>query len=103
MLAASSALVAPLLPGALLSLTSGDARIDVDAARLAGTLLLTQLAPLCIGLGMRAWRPKIAARMLPKANGISKLLNLVTVGSILADHFRTLLEIRLIAFGGLFA
>jgi len=103
MLAATSALIAPLLLSVLLPLTSGDARLDIDALRLAGTLLLSQLAPLCAGLAVRARRPNLAARMLPKANGISKILNVATVGLILGVQYRTLLDIRWTAFAGMFA
>lgn len=103
MLAATSALIAPLLLSVLLPLTSGDARLDIDALRLAGTLHLSQLAPLCAGLAVRARRPNLAARMLPKANGISKILNVATVGLILGVQYRTLLDIRWTAFAGMFA
>lgn len=102
-LATSSALLAPLLLGVVLPLTSGDARLEIDAAKLAGTLVLTQLAPVGAGSTLRAWRPGLAARMLPAANRISKLLNLAAIGSIIALQFRMLLDIRWAAFGGMIA
>lgn len=102
-LAASSAVLAPLLLGALLPLTSGDARLEIDAARLAGTLVLTQLGPVGAGSALRAWRPSLAANILPAANRISKLLNVAAIGSIVAMQFRMLLGIRWAAFGGMFA
>jgi BASS family bile acid:Na+ symporter len=46
LLAGSSAVVAPLLLQALLPLMSGNEPLKVDAARLVGTLLVTQLMPL---------------------------------------------------------
>ena len=100
-LAAASAIVAPLLLGVLLPWTSGDARLEIDAARLAGTLLITQLAPLCAGLGVRLWRPNLASKIAPSAMATSKLLNLAAVGTILAVQFRMLLDIRWIAFVGM--
>lgn len=102
-LATSSALLAPLLLGVLLPLTSGDARLEIDAARLAGTLVLTQLAPVGAGSTLRAWRPGVAAKIQPAANRISKLLNLAAIGSIIALQFRMLLDIRWAAFGGMIA
>lgn len=102
-LATSSAVFAPLLLGVLLPMTSGDARLEIDAARLAGTLVLTQLAPVGAGSAMRAWRPSLAAKILPAANRISKLLNLAAIGSIIAMQFPMLLDIRWAAFGGMFA
>lgn len=102
-LATSSALLAPLLLSVLLPITSGDARLDIDAARLAGTLVLTQLAPVGAGSMLRAWRPSLAAKILPAANRVSKLLNLAAIGSIIALQFRMLLDVRWAAFGGMFA
>lgn len=102
-LATSSALFAPILLGALLPLTSGDATLAIDAAKLAGTLVLSQLAPVGAGSALRAWRPGLAARIMPAANRISKLLNLAAIGSIVAMQFRMLLDIRWAAFGGMFA
>jgi BASS family bile acid:Na+ symporter len=102
-LATSSALLAPLLLGVLLPLTSGDTRLEIDAARLAGTLVLTQLAPVGAGSTLRAWRPGVAAKIQPAANRISKLLNLAAIGSIIALQFRMLLDIRWAAFGGMIA
>jgi bile acid:Na+ symporter, BASS family len=102
-LAASSALVAPLMLRATMPLISSETTLEFNAGRLAGTLLATQLAPLCVGIGLRLQRPALAARLLPAANLISKVLNLATIGLILAVQFRLFLEIRPIAFVGMFA
>lgn len=102
-LAASSVIVAPLLLRVLLPLTSGDQQVQIDAARLAATLLATQLFPLCAGLALRAWRPNLAARMLPSASLLSKILNLAAIGLILGTQYRMFLEIRLIGYGGMCA
>ena len=67
-LAGSSALVAPILLRFLLPLTSGDQRVQINTVRMVGTLLFSQLLPLCaLGLacasGVRPWR--IASRNRP--------------------------------------
>jgi BASS family bile acid:Na+ symporter len=100
-LASSSAVVAPLLLSVLLPLVSGNARLRIDATRLIVTLSVTQLLPLCAGLGLRVWRPGLAARMRSPAGLVSKILNLVTVGFILVTQYHTFLQIRASAFGGM--
>ena len=39
---------------------SGSESLQVDAAKIVVTLLVTQLAPLCLGLGVRHWLPGLA-------------------------------------------
>jgi BASS family bile acid:Na+ symporter len=102
-LASSSAAAAPLLLGVLLPLTSGDTLVAIDVAQLLITLLLTQLAPLCAGLGLRAWRPVLAARLQTPAILLSKVLNIAAVGLILATQYQTLVQIRPAAFVGMVA
>ena len=63
LLASSSALAAPLLLQVLFPLIAGDQEVYVDVARLVGTLLLAQLAPLCVGLAIRQYRPALADRL----------------------------------------
>src|SRR5262245_61218420 len=56
-LAASSALLAPLLLQYLLPLMADDQPLQINATKMVATLLLAQLLPLFIGLGVRQWRP----------------------------------------------
>jgi bile acid:Na+ symporter, BASS family len=100
-LAGSSALVAPLLLGVLLPLMSGNEPLKVDSVRLVGTLLVTQLIPLCVGLTLRQWRPALAIRLRKPANYVSALLNLTVAGLILATQFETLAAIHFRAWGGM--
>ncbi|HWB10854.1 MAG TPA: bile acid:sodium symporter [Pirellulales bacterium] len=100
-LASSSAIVAPLLLSVLLPLVSSDVELRIEATRLIATLFVTQLLPLCAGLGLRVWRPKLAAKMQPPASLLSKIFNLVTIGLILATRYQTFLQIRLAAFAGM--
>jgi BASS family bile acid:Na+ symporter len=102
-LAGSSAVLAPLLLHYLLPLVSGSEPLQVDAARLVLTLLATELIPLCIGMGVRQWRPRLADRLRPPANLVSKILNLIAVGAILVVRFHLLTEIRPRGYIGMLA
>jgi BASS family bile acid:Na+ symporter len=100
-LAGSSAATAPILLAALLKRLPGDAPLTIDALKIAVTLLATQLAPLCVGLAVRQWRPAAADRLQRPAAMLSKLLNLAVVVVILGAQYRTLAEITPRAFVGM--
>ena len=102
-LAGSSAILAPILLYCLLPSVSGSVPLTVDATRIVGTLLVTQLAPLCVGVAMRQWRPLLADRLQKPANLVSKVLNLIVVGVILVTQFQLLTAIRLRGFVGMLA
>jgi BASS family bile acid:Na+ symporter len=102
-LAASSALLAPLLLYFLLPILAGNEPLKVDAARMVGTLLATQLVPLCLGLAVRQWRPRAADRLQGPATLASKVLNVLTIGGILATQYQTLAEVPPRAFIGMVA
>jgi len=102
-LAGSSAVVAPVLLRRLLPLLSGGQGLTIDAARLVTTLLMTQFVPLGVGLAIRHWRPRLADRLQPPAQRVSKVLNLVVIGVILAVQFRLLLEVRPRGYAGMLA
>jgi BASS family bile acid:Na+ symporter len=93
-LAGSSAVVAPLLLCCLLPVVSGSEALEIDTGKIVGTLLATQLVPLCVGVAVRQWRPAMAERLRNPANLISKVLNLLAVGLILVTRFSLLAEIR---------
>jgi BASS family bile acid:Na+ symporter len=92
-LAGSSAIAAPLLLQVLLPWTIGNETLLVDAVKIVGTLLTTQLLPLCVGLGLRHWWPRLAERFQKPANVVSAVLGLSTVGLILVIQFQLLAEI----------
>jgi len=102
-LAGSSAVVAPLLLSFLLPWMSKNDALDINAAKMVVTLLVTQLVPLCAGLAVRQWRPNLAARLQKPANRLSAVLNLSVIGLILVVHFPTLVAIRPRAFVGMLA
>jgi BASS family bile acid:Na+ symporter len=100
-LAGSSAVLAPVLLERLLPLVSGDESLKVDGTRIAGTLLVTQLAPLCVGVALRQWGPTLADRLLKPAKQVGKVLNLIVVGLILVVQFHLLTDIRPRGFVGM--
>jgi BASS family bile acid:Na+ symporter len=102
-LAGSSALVAPLLLHFLLPLTSGDEKVQVDVVKMVSTLLIAQFLPLCIGLGIRHWRPALAGRLKKPADLLSLALNLVTFGVILIAQWEMLMGIPLRGYLGMLA
>jgi BASS family bile acid:Na+ symporter len=93
LLAGSSAVLAPVLLSLLLPLVAGNEPLVFEPLSLVGTLLLTQLAPLCLGVAVRQWRPALAERLQRPARLVSAVLNLAAVGLILAVHGGLLLDI----------
>jgi BASS family bile acid:Na+ symporter len=102
-LAASSALVAPLLLRVLIPVTCGDQVAGVNTGRMIGILFGAQLFPLCIGLAARHWRAAVAEKLAKPSRRLSALLNLATLGLIICLQFRLLAEIRLAAWTGMLA
>jgi BASS family bile acid:Na+ symporter len=101
LLAGSSALLAPVLLHYLLLLVSGSEPLPVDPVGIAGILLLTQLVPLGVGVGVRQWRPLLAERLRQPAMLVSKILNLLVVALILATQSHLLAAIRPLGFVGM--
>jgi BASS family bile acid:Na+ symporter len=102
-LALSSALLAPLLLHLLLPLMSDDENVRVNVVKMVSTLLIAQFLPLCIGLGIRQWRPALADRLKKPANLLSLALNLLTFGLILGVQWEMLMGIPFRAYLGMLA
>ncbi len=102
-LAASSAVLTPLLLRVLLPLVSGGSPIQIDAAKMIATLLGGQLLPLALGLFIRHRWPKLAGRLAKPARLLSLLLNLALLGTIAVAQFDTLIAIPSRAFLGMTA
>lgn len=102
-LAGSSAVASPVLLSVLLPWLSDGEAARIRPISLVGTLLVTQLLPLLVGLLVNHWRPRLAARLVDPLELVSKILNLGAAGLILATQFRMLVEIRLLAFVGMLA
>ncbi len=103
MLAGSSAIVAPILLYLLMPLLSARESLRIDAAKIIATLLVTQLAPLCIGVAVRYWLPRLAGRLLKPANVLSAILNLATLMFVFAVYLPLLTAIRARAYLGMAA
>jgi BASS family bile acid:Na+ symporter len=103
LLAGSSAIVAPIALRGLMPLVSDSDSMSIDLGRVVITLLLTQMLPLCLGIAVRHWWPTTADRVQKPATLVSKVLNLFTVGLILATQFAMLTEIRPRGYVGMVA
>lgn len=103
LLAGSSAIAAPLLLHFLLPLMASGGALQVDAGSIVVTLLVTQLVPLCLGLSVRHWLPRLAERLQRPTNLLSAILNLATFGVVLVVYLPLLAEIRLRGYGGMLA
>jgi BASS family bile acid:Na+ symporter len=102
LLAASSALAAPLLLQVLVPMVSGDPPLAIDVFKMVTTLLVAQLVPLAAGLSLRQWRPALAARLKKPAGLLSMVLNLTLLGMILVAQFDMLIGIPFRAYFGMF-
>jgi BASS family bile acid:Na+ symporter len=100
-LAGSSAIIAPLLLHFSIPWMSGDETLRVNVVKIIATLLLTQLVPLCVGLCVRHWQPRLAQRLQKPANSLSAVLGLSTIGLILVVQFDLLAAIALRGWVGM--
>jgi BASS family bile acid:Na+ symporter len=110
-LAGSSALVAPLLLHRLLPFVLGflpalppdSPPLAINAIKVVTTLMVAQFIPLCLGLGLRQWRPTLADRLKKPANLISMVLNLTTLSLIFFAQFDMLIGVPLRGYIGMLA
>lgn len=110
-LAGSSALAAPLLLMALLPavlyflppLPADSPPIAIDGVKVVSTLVVAQFLPLCIGLGLRRWRPTLADRLQRPANLLSTVLNLTLLGLIVYVQFDMLVAVPMRGYAGMLA
>jgi BASS family bile acid:Na+ symporter len=94
-LAGLSAVLAPALLTVLLGWLSSERNLDIDYLQIAGTLLVTQIIPLAIGLGMHEWAPGLSGLLVKPTSLVANLLLLAVVGLILATQYQTLGAFRL--------
>ena len=100
-LAASSAILSPLLLRVLLPWAADGEAPQIDPFGIVGVLLITQLLPLMVGLVTRHWRPQLAERLIGPFALAGTILNLSVMGLILATQFHMLSEIRVRGFVGM--
>lgn len=100
-LAASSAILAPILLRFLLPLMARGANLKIDMFKIVTTLLMTQILPLGIGMLVHSRLRKRAEKLQKPANLLSAVLSLVVFALIISLQYRTLAEIRWVGFVGL--
>ena len=100
-LAASSAILAPILLSFLLPLVARGANLKIDTFKIVTTLLMTQILPLGIGMMVHYRLQKHAAKLQKRANLLSAVLSLVVFALIISLQYKTLAEIRWVGFVGL--
>jgi bile acid:Na+ symporter, BASS family len=100
-LAGLSAFLSPALLSVLLPrvVPQGDLRIDYRSIVL--TLLITQLLPLALGLGIHRRAPKLTGRIVKPIGLLSNLLLLALIGMIVAAQHEMLTAIRLRGWAGM--
>src|SRR5262249_26896142 len=76
-------------------------QVQIDVAKMVGTLLVAQFLPLCLGLGIRQQYPALADRLKKPAGLLSIVLNLVTLGLILTVQFDMLMAIPFRGYAGM--
>ncbi len=95
-LAVTSAVIAPASLYLLLPWMTGYQVLTIDAVnRMMSTLILVQLLPLGVGLGVRHFRPEMADRMLGPALRLGKVLNMAAIVLVVAADYHLLMEVRL--------
>ena len=100
-LAASSAILTPLLLGILLPITAGTSDIALNIPKMVGVLLGAQLFPLFVGLWIRRRPPSFADRLVKPARLLSVLFNLLTFGAIILAQYQMLKQIRINGLAGM--
>lgn len=93
-LAVTSAILSPLLLGILLPAVTNSNAVATNVPKLVGTLVGTQLLPLCVGILVRHYLPERAYRLRKPAGALSVGLNLCTLGAVVSVYFSTLTSIR---------
>jgi len=101
-LAATSAILSPLLLGVLLPTVTNTTKLSINVPKLVGTLMGTQLVPLCAGILFRHYSPERAIALKKPAGMLSILLNLCTLAVVLTVYFPTLASIHARGYLGMF-
>src|SRR5512137_848749 len=95
-LALTSAVIAPASLYLLLLRITGTQSLTIDAVnRMMTTLIVVQLLPLGVGLGVRYFRPGMADRMLGPALGLGKALNVAAIVLVVTAYYSLLMEVGL--------
>jgi len=100
-LAGLSALLSPALLSLLLTRVAPESNLRIDFLGIVRTLLVAQMLPLAVGLGIHHWLPKLAQKIGKPLGMVANLLLLLLVGIILATQYEMLMAIRLRGWMGM--
>jgi BASS family bile acid:Na+ symporter len=94
-LAGLSAFLSPALLSVLLTKIAPGSNLHVDFLAIVRTLMVAQLLPLALGLGIHHGAPKLTEKLVKPFSLVANVLLLILIGMILATQFETLAAIRL--------
>jgi bile acid:Na+ symporter, BASS family len=94
MLAGSSALLSPVLLGALLPRLLPASELRIDYVAIVGTLLVSQMLPLGIGLAIHRYAPRLASNLSKPLGLLANVLLAGAVVVMLVNEYESLALIR---------
>jgi BASS family bile acid:Na+ symporter len=100
-LAGLSAILTPVLLGVFLARIAPETNLNINYPAIVRTLLITQLLPLALGLGIHHGAPRLTRRVVRPVGAFANVLLLALVGLIVATQLETLTAIRLRGWMGM--
>ena len=100
-LAALSALLSPGLLSVFLAATGPELKFQINYLGIVRALLITQLLPLAVGLGIRHGAPRLTGRIVKPVGQLANAMLLALVILIIATQYETLAAIRLKGWMGM--
>jgi BASS family bile acid:Na+ symporter len=94
-LAGSSAVLSPALLSGILTWIAPESVLEIDYLAIMRTLVVAQMLPLAVGLGIHHGAPRLTQRIEKPLGTLSNVLLLALIGVILATQYETLAAIRL--------
>jgi BASS family bile acid:Na+ symporter len=100
-LAGLSAVLSPILLGVLLTQFAPDSDLQINYVAIGRSLLLTQMLPLAVGLGLHSRAPGLTERIGKPIALLANFLLLGAVVLVLVNEFETLALVRLRGWAGM--
>ena len=100
-LAGMSAVLSPALLSVLLAKIALEGNLHTDYLAIVQTLLITQLLPLCLGLGIHHWKPRFTQAIAKSVGMLANVLLLALVGLIVTVQHESLAVIRFRGWTGM--
>jgi bile acid:Na+ symporter, BASS family len=100
-LAGLSVFLSPALLSLLLAWTAPASNVRIDYLAILRTLLVAQMFPLAVRLGIHHWAPKLTRWIDRPLSVLANVLLLVLVGLIVTTQYETLAAIRLRGWTGM--